>query len=137
MTLYSELREDVREVLGDPEIKTGVVEIHRTVATTPGANPWDPPVEETWVIRLDAVVFTKSAEYSAGTLVTERGDEITASGRARVVEKNGVEADEEILLDVLDSDVVYVDGDPRRIVRKVRVPAAGDDVVIWKIRVAD
>lgn len=137
MTLYSDLRSDVAEVLGDPEIKTGTVRIHRAVVTTPGANPWDPPTEENWIIDLDAVVFTKSAEYSAGTLIVERGDEITASGVARVIEKNGVAANEEILLEVQDSDVIYVDGDPRRVVRKIRVPAAGADVAVWKIRVSD
>lgn len=137
MSLFSEIGEAVHEVLVDPEMKTADVRIRRVSGSTPGANPWDPPTETTQIIELSAVVFTKEAEYANGTLVVERGDEITASPRAKIVEEDGDAVSVDIDLEVRESDEILVDGDVRRVVRVIRTPAAGSHVSVWQIRVAD
>jgi len=136
MSLYTDLRSDVADLLSDPDIRTGDVKIRRILSTTPAENTWDDPVVAYQLIQLDAVVFTAEAEYSAGTLIAERGDELTISAIATVVEEDGVLVSRKITLEVLPSDVFLVDGDVRRVIRPVRIPAAGD-VTAWSVRVAD
>lgn len=137
MSLFADIGLDVHDVLSDPDLATANVKIRRVTGSTAGANPWDPPTEVVQIIELKAVVFTASAEYANGTLVVERGDVITASPWATVIEENGLPVNRRVALDVRSSDVVLVDGDERRIISIMRTPAAGNDVSVWSIRVAD
>ena len=137
MSLFADIGLDLHDVLSDPDLATADVKIRRVTGSTAGTNPWDPPTEVVQVIELKAVVFTARAEYVNGTLVTERGDEVTASPWATVIEENGASTNRRISLDVRESDEVLIDGDVRRIIRVVRTPAAGGDVSVWSIRVAD
>lgn len=136
MSLYTDLRQDVADILSDPDIRTGDVRLRRVTAVTPAANSWDDPVESAQIIRVDATVFTREAKYVAGTLAVERGDDITVSALATVIEEDGVATNQRIVLEIQSSDEVIVDGDVRRVVELVRIPDAGD-VTAWIIRVAD
>ena len=137
MSLFSELGEAADEVLSDPDLNTADVRIRRVTGYTAGAEPHDDPVEVVEIIKLNTVVFTKDAEFSGGTLTVERGDEITASPWGTLVEQNGNPVNQRVAVEVRPSDEILVDGDVRRIVETVRVPAAGPDVTVWQIRVVD
>lgn len=136
MSLYSELREDVADILSDPDIRTGDIKIHRISSTTEAANPWEDSTDVLQVIQLDAVAFTQLARYAAGTLVAERGDQLTISAIATVVEEDAVAVNRKIILEIEQGDVILVDGDVRQIISKIRIPATGD-VTAWSVLVAD
>ena len=137
MRLYSDRRDDVAEILSDPDICTGDIKIRRTLDVTAGANPWNPPTPTYQIIQLDAVAFSGSAKFSAGTLVTERGVDLTVAGWATIVEENSLPRNTRIPLDIIDTDEFLVDGDPRRVISVERVPEAGNVASVWLVRVAD
>lgn len=137
MSLFSEIGEAVDEVLSDPDLNTADVKIRRVTGYAAGPDEWTPGVETQQLIKLSVVAFTRDAEYQGGGLVVERGDELTISPWATVIEENGAPANRRIRLDVLASDEFIVDGDVRRTVQVVRVPAAGPDVSVWVVRVVD
>lgn len=142
MSLFSEIGLDVEEILSDPEMATADVKIKRITGSDPGAHDYDDPIETYQLIKLSAVVFPPMTgrmkdQFSGESLVDERFDEITASPWATVIEEDGVAVNRRIRIEVLSTDIFFVDGDERRVQRIFRVPAAGPDVSVWQIRVVD
>src|SRR5690606_12193363 len=110
--------------------------LRRVTSVTEPEFEWQEPVSVYSTYRLDAVIFTADAEFSAGTLIVERGDEITASASATLIDEGGAARNQRVVLEIEESDTILVDGDQRSITRLVRTPAAGD-ATIWSIRVRD
>lgn len=72
---YAKLQAKVSKVM--PKVKQGVVSLKR-VTTTPGANPWDPPVEGTPVLyELAAAVRRVAQKYVDGTLIVATDNQVT------------------------------------------------------------
>lgn len=95
----------------------GVIVLTKPGTTTPGENPWDPPVvTEPVAHTLKATAKGVSKEFIDGTTI--------------------VATDIEIIAAVFDAepepaDVLTIDGKPVMVLRVIRLPAAGV-VVAWK-----
>lgn len=111
---YAKLQAKVSKVM--PKVKQGSVQLKR-VTTTPGVNPWDPPVEGTPVLyELDAVAKRMHQRYENGALIVETGDMVTFA----VPE----------VVPVL-TDKLVIDGVERSITNLTPIPAAGTPAA-WK-----
>lgn len=111
---YAKLQAKVSKVM--PKVKQGSIQLKR-VTTTPGPNPWDPPVEGTpSIYELDAVVKRLHQRYENGVLIVETGDMVTF-------------AVPEIAPSITDK--LVIDGVERVITNLTPIPPAGT-VVAWK-----
>lgn len=95
----------------------GVIVLTKPGTTTPGPNPWDPPVVTDPVAHtLRATAKGVSKEFIDGTTIVATDIEITAA-------VFGAEPD--------PADVLTVDGKAVTVLRVIRLPAAGE-LVAWK-----
>jgi len=98
----------------------GTVTLTRPGGSTPGSNPWDPPVvTEPVIYTLEAVVKGVSEEFVDGTTILATDLEVTAA-------VFGTEPD--------PADTMEIDGKAVTIVRTMKLPAAGTTVA-WKFLV--
>lgn len=95
----------------------GAVTLTKPGETTPGPNPWDPPVVTAPVVyTLHAAVKGVSAQFVDGTTILATDLEITAAVFGA---------------DPAPPDKVEIDGKAVVVLKTIRVPAAGT-VVAWK-----
>lgn len=112
---YEEMQGVAGELLA--EFAQGVVTVTVPGTTTPGPNPWDPPVvTDPVTYPLDATVKGVSKEFVDGTTILATDLEVTAA-------VFGAEAG--------PADAVSIDGTAMTLLKVIRVPAAGT-VVAWK-----
>jgi hypothetical protein len=130
MGFYEEMRDEVASPLL-AEFKQGTVTLSRPGSSTPGENPWDPPVEgEPVVYTLDAVAKGVSKEYINGTTILATDLEVTAS----VVAHDADGADVSVVPDFA-TDTITVDGRTVELVRDLSIPAAGVKLAYrWIVR---
>lgn len=111
---YAKLQAKVSKLM--PKVAQGAVQLKR-VPTTPGANPWDPPVEGAPVLfDLDAVVTRLHQRYESGVLIVATGDMVTFAAPAVAPEL---------------TDKLVIDGVERAITDLTPIPAAGEPCA-WK-----
>lgn len=95
--------------------KQGTVTLKRAT-TTPGENPWDPPVETAVTYTLKATVKRLHQRYENGVLIVQTGDMVTFAVPATVP---------------LITDTLVIDGQERAITNLTPIPPAGT-VVAYK-----
>lgn len=112
---YGRMAKTADRLLG--RFSQGVITLTRPGSTTPGPNPWDPPVESPPVeYTLKAVAKGVSKEFIDGTTIVATDLEITAA-------VFGADPD--------PADVLAIDGKAVTVLRIIRLPAAGV-LVAWK-----
>lgn len=110
---YEELQDVASEVLA--EFKQGTVTLTRPGTSTPGANPWDPPVTTDSVVHtLDTVVKGVDAEFVDGTTILASDKQLTAA----VPE----------ITPSMETDALAIDGRTVTILRIDAIPGAGTPV---------
>lgn len=114
-TFYSEMADIASEVLD--EFKQGEIVLLKPGTTTPGPNPWDPPVTTPPTsYPLSATAKGVSKEFIDGDTILATDLEITAA-------VFDAEPD--------PADTLTVDGQAVTVIKTMRIPAAGP-VVAWK-----
>lgn len=114
MSFYDEMQDVATEVL--IEFRQGIISLTKPGTSTPGANPWDPPIEgEPTVYTLQATVAAvtvdqANAKYIDGTLITTADLVVTCAVPPVEIEV---------------TDTLAIDGEARTIKKIVQLPAAG------------
>jgi hypothetical protein len=112
---YAEMADVATELL--TEFNQGVITLTKPGTTTPGSNPWDPPVVTDPVeYALQATAKGVSKELIDGTLIVATDIEIAASAFG---------ADPE------PADELAIDGKAVTLLKVMRLPAAGK-LVAWR-----
>lgn len=96
----------------------GDVKLTRPGTTTPGANPWDPPVvapAQTWTLKATAKGVSEHYVGTDGIVGTDTEVTIAPFGQ-----------------EIGASDVLSIDGKPVTVVKVMRIPRAGT-VIVWKV----
>ncbi|MEO9230375.1 MAG: hypothetical protein ABI216_15725 [Devosia sp.] len=104
----------------------GQITLTRPGASTPGENPWDPPVTSDPVTyTLAATVKGVSTQFINGTTVLASDLEMTAAVVGK--DASGTAVD---LVPNFATDVLSIDGHAVTLVRDLTVPAAGVRVAL-------
>lgn len=116
MTFYEEMQGVASELLG--EFAQGVIVLTKPGTSSPGANPWDPPVTTDPVeYTLKATAKPVEEQFINGTTIFATDIEVTAADFGG---------------DLNPSDTMMIDGKAVTIVKVMRIPAAGT-LVCWKV----
>lgn len=116
MTFYEEMAGIASELLD--EFKQGVITLTKPGTSTPGPNPWDPPIITDPVVHnLDATAKPVSEEFINGTTIVATDIEVTAA-------VFGADPD--------PADQMQIDGRSATIIKVMRMPAVGT-VIAWRL----
>jgi hypothetical protein len=116
MTFYEEMAGIATELLG--EFKQGTVAFIIPGTTTPGENPWDPPiVTPPQAFDLDATAKGVSEQYVGTDGIVGTDTEVTIAPFGE---------------ELTTSTPLTIDGQAVTVVKVMRIPRAGE-VVAWKV----